>query len=537
MSHHRRNILFKLQAVVLLAVLLVATPAFSGLTSSSVIERLNVTATLNSDGSMKVSQQITFYAPSRLDWPIFTNIRSLEATADGGTIRQANLGRKRAASAIRLTSATRARDWTLTYHATNALIRSNERDQFFLKILQGSGYQIDQFRGTFTLPTTVENSRLSGNIYGISGVTNPTTTVTSSKEISYSTGHVGPRAILTLNAHWPKNVLSLGPLQELRLQLSNLDILPWLGLGILLPLASISVLWRLKRKQRKQEPTVSEVKGNPPSQLSPLIVGTLIDKKIYPKEIVSMLIDLCSRGYIVIVKKNRQYYLSQRKQFSEGLEGWERDIMEQLFPTTSHHLTTNEMKELNKQSLYSPKVRRAFSTIYEVVTEKQFFAENPHQSRVRYKLIALSFYFIGVLGAIWIAVSGVSPFLLLPLAGTMVVCRLIILLTPGLVRYTPMGEQARKDWLAFGNFLAEKKPLSLEAAQNRVFERYLAYAISLGKTVEWANRFDLSRTVIVKPDWFISYGESDTKEFVKEVEAFSHSISEMLTEMRGPLVS
>jgi hypothetical protein len=250
-----------------------------------------------------------------------------------------------------------------------------------------------------------------------------------------------------------------------------------------------------------------------------------------------MLIDLCQRGYLVIVKKSGQYYLSQRKPFDENLESWEREVLEALFPIANAKMTTQAVKAINRQSLFSPKVRRAFQEMYEIITNKRYFAENPHTTRVRYKLFALSLYFASVFGAIWIAVTGASPYLLLPVGGTMLMCRLIIAYTPGLVHYTNEGLKARSQWLAFGRYLAQNELLPLEDSRNQAFERYLGYAIALNVTKQWANRFDFSNIIIVKPDWFISYEESSTAEFASEIEAFSESISELITEMRGPVVS
>lgn len=503
----------------------------------SSLSLLSVTANLKQDGSVEVDQRLNFVTPTALEWTFFTNVRDLSVLADNQPVGEKSYRLNNTDGATMLTSEVTAENWQLRYQTTTTLIRSNERDQIFLKLLEDSGYFIGEFQAVFRLPSSVSSPGLVGNVYAIGGVGGTETSPTQPNELSYSASQIGPKAVVTINAHWPKSFLRLNAFQEARLSLGNLEILPWLWLGLILPLASLIVLLTLAARQRRQEHGVSTEQAKPPSRLSPLIVGTLVDKKVYPKEIVALLIDLCQRGYVVIVKKNDQYYLTQRRPFDEGLEPWEKNILSTLFPISNLRLTNQEMRQLNRQSLFSPKVRDAFTAIYAVITGKQFFAENPHLTRVRYKLIALGFYFVSVVGAIWIAVSGASPYLLLPLAGTMAICYLIVRLTPGLVHYSAMGKQARHDWLAFGNYLAKPEPLPLEATRNQVFEQNLAYAIALNKTVEWAKRFDQSRTVIVKPDWFISYEETSTAEFVREIEQFSRSISQMLTEMRGPTVN
>jgi hypothetical protein len=348
---------------------------------------------------------------------------------------------------------------------------------------------------------------------------------------------VGPEALVTISANWPKSVINLSTYEETRLSLLDLEILPWLSIGVIVLLLNLLVLWRLRLVQNRSEEAVARVSPQQPSRLSPLLVGVLVEKKIYPRELVALLVDFCQRGYIVILKKGGSYYLSQRKALDVGLEPWERELIEEVFTLTNRRVSPEQIEEISKRTLFSPKIKAAFSQIYQVVTDKQFFAENPHITRVRYKLIALGFYFVSILGAIWVAVSGISPYLILPFASTMLVTYFIIKLTPRLVSYTKLGLQEREDWLAFANFLKEPKPLPLEAARTKVFETYLAYAIALNQTEAWAKRFDLSSTLIIKPDWLITYDEGSTGQFVEEIVNFTEAISRLISEMRGPLVS
>jgi hypothetical protein len=172
-----------------------------------------------------------------------------------------------------------------------------------------------------------------------------------------------------------------------------------------------------------------------------------------------------------------------------------------------------------------------------VITSQGYFAENPHLTRVRNKLIALLIYYASAGAMIWVAIVAGSPYLILPLVGTMVVAQLIIKLTPQLANYSPKGTRARGEWLSFTDFLKTNKPLPFEAAQNHSFEKYLAYAVATDCHLAWARRFDLSSVVILKPDWFVSYEDSTTVEFAKEIAGFVSEISDGVTSLRGPLVS
>lgn len=533
MRPYRKIIILGLQA----ALLLIASPR-AGAQNFVQADTVNVTAALNQSGSLTVTQNILLARPTRLSWTVYGRIDSLTVSADGRSLSPEHWSAKKTEQGVAIQSNELALNWQLAYQSSSQLIRSTERDQLYLPLFKEAGSTVEKLVVTFQLPALATGDGLVGNLYAIGGVGAHTTSTTDQRTIHAQATRIGPRAIVTLSAHWPTTVLRLKPAQELRLALANLELLPWLVIGGLLPLLAFIVLLRLLARQRHIETASTTHQLTPPDPtISPLIVGTLVEKKVYPREIVAMIIDLCRRGYVVIVKKSGQYYLSQRKPFDTNLETWERDILEALFPVANAKITTETLQQLNRQALFSPKVRRAFAAMYDVVTSKQYFAENPHRTRVRYKLVALSLYFLSVVGAIWIAVAGLSPYLLLPAAGTMIVCRLIIAYTPGLVHYTATGRQAQADWHAFGRYLALNEPLRLEASRNQIFEKYLGYAVALNVTLAWAKRFDLSNIVIVKPDWFISYEETSTAQFAQEIEEFSRSISNLLTEMRGPIVS
>jgi hypothetical protein len=531
------------------AIILLALTAFFALPVETALtiedrrplESVIVTVNLEPNGELLVTQELNLAARGGLSWSLYGQVRNLTVAADGVAVGSRALRQVRRGNQLTVSAAPpAAKNWTISYRTSSQLIRAKERDQLYLPLLREPGRNISLLQATFRLPIEdgVE-SGLTGNVYAIGGVTKTLTEPIEGQGLSFSAENIGPNATVTISAHWLKNVLQLGFFQELRLTLGDLEVVPWIVLGLFLPLVSLAVLLRLHRRGRQQERRISAKRHDPPSALSPLIVGTLVDKKVYPKEIVAMILDLCQRGYVIIIKRNGQYFLSQRRPADEGLEAWEKDILLALFPIANTKTDEQTVRSLNRQSLFNPDVKRAFGAIYEIVTTKNFFAENPHTTRVRYKLFALSLYFASVFGAVWIAVTGLTPYLLLPLAGTIVVCWLIIKLTPRLVRYTSMGLKERKEWLSFRNYLAEQKPLTLEASQSRIFEKYLGYAVALGVTTQWARRFDLdiANIVLVKPDWFFSYEESTTAELAQEIEKFSRSISEVLTEMRGPLVS
>jgi len=503
------------------------------------IDNLSVQASLQVDGTVAVSEQLSLVGPSPLDWVVLSRLKSLVVTADGKIVPGSEIKTNRSSSSEQISSKTiSAKTWQIDYITTSNLVRHDNRDQFFFKIFETPGVSVGQIEATFSLPQGVDRSMLTGNVYAIGGVVGADQTVTNDREIDYKADFAGPNGLMTINASWPNTLLKLSPWQEAKLTLSTLDALPWIVLGVALPLATLLVLAVLSWRQRR----IDRIKivgriDQPPSALSPLIVGVLVNKKIYPEEIVALLIDLCLRGYLVIVKKGDDFFLGKRRLPDQFLQPWEAEILNTLLTGGDLTVSDKDLLAVNKQSLFSPEVRMAFEQVYQVITQSQYFTENPHLTRIRYKLIGLFFYFTSVVGLIWIAVTDATPYLIIPLGGTILLSWLILRLTNKLIHYSDTGNKERANWLAFANFLSDRSPLDPHLLRDQTFERFLPYAIVLHQTQAWASRFDQASTVRVRPDWFINYEEMTTATFVREITAFTGKVSKIIAGLRGPLVN
>ncbi|MCR4277926.1 MAG: DUF2207 domain-containing protein [Candidatus Berkelbacteria bacterium] len=506
------------------------------------VNSLKIDANLGLNGSVTVKEEIVLAGSSVLDWQVFSNLRGLVVSANGERVPNSQLRFAKKGTSTRLVSNSLASTkWELSYKTTGTLIRHNDRDQFFFKVFQEPGVTINEIQLTFSLPessTQTETQTLSGNVYAIGGVIGASSELTGSRTITYNADYAGPKGLMTISASWPKSILQLNRVQEAKLALLNLDSLPWIILGVSLPMAALFVLLFLSIRQKRQDrvklgPMVSQL----PSELSPMIVGVLVNKKIYPEEIVALLVDLCYRGYLVIIKNGPDYFFGKRKPPDQHLQLWEKNILEQVLPKLETKISNADILKSHKQVLFSPMVHDAFNEIYEIITQHQYFVENPHLTRIRYKLIALCFYFASVVGLVWTAVSDITPYLLIPLIGTIILSWLILRLTANLTSYTATGLAQRSAWLSFSQFLSDPNPIDPAMARNQTFEKYLAYAIALDKTAQWTYRFEQSSSTIVKPDWLVAYQELDAGALGGELVEFVSKTSKLLTTLRGPLVN
>jgi len=501
------------------------------------VKALEAELRLQADGQLRVKQRLTLNSPEPLVWTVFSRVRDLKVSQGAKPEIVTNVSLKNSVKGTTVTSSTPADVWVLEYLAPAGLIRHNDRDQLYFKLLDAPGLSVESVVVDLFFPAAMP-AELGANAYAINGVAPVTQSLVQPDQLRFESAFAGTQSIFTVNSSWPKSVLNLSWIQELRLTVINLELTAWLIGGLSLPILSLAVLAQLIYRTRKEE-RLSHLQptSQPPSNLSPLIAGVLVNKKVRAQEVASLLIDFCQRGYAVIVKKSGGYFLGRRRRSDDKLESWERNILDELFPSLELTLGDENLRFIGRQSLWRPQIRQAFSQIYQSITNKHFFVENPHFTRVRYKLIALIFYYLAGLGLVWVAASGSSSYLLIPLAGSLAISWLIIRLTPNLVRYTPEGKAARGRWLAFAAYLGLKEPIVPEEARRQTFEKYLAYAVAFGKTSAWADRFDRSSSAIVRPDWFITYQETSAGQFVDELLEFTERLSKILTSLRGPLVN
>ncbi|HUD20879.1 MAG TPA: DUF2207 domain-containing protein [Candidatus Saccharimonadales bacterium] len=496
---------------------------------------LAVVINMEKTGQVQVSETINYRNPSQLSWIIQSAYQDLNVQNQGASV---SFSSQNGGDHTLITSASPSKSWVLTYTSVDNLIRHNDQDQLFFKIFEEPGLNLADINVSFNLPPgTYPDKGLTSNVYAINGVAEAKLVGSSSQSVSYHLDYAGPKALLTFSATWPKSFLSLTRYQELKLTLSNLELIPWIVLGGLLPLLGLLAFGDLLWKSKKATRQVSEIIDRPPEEISPMLVGVLVNKKISKEEIAAVIIDLCSRGYLVIVHKNSGYYLGQRKPFDENLQPWEKLFLEQLLAGTDGKISADNLTDLASQSLYSPAIRQAFSDVYQIISDKTYFKENPHLTRIRYKLVALFIYFAGIAGAIWLAATDSSPYLLIPLAGTVLLAWLIMHFSSELINYSADGLAALNKWRAFANYLKNNQPYPVKSTTDQTFQRYLAYAMAMHATQDWAGRFEKANRMTLRPDWFISYQEQSQTQFVHELEEFTQSLSQVVDHMRGPSVS
>jgi uncharacterized membrane protein len=395
--------------------------------------------------------------------------------------------------------------YVIKYKLERGVNRFDDHDELFWNVT-GNGWDtaISNASATVHLPSEVDSDLLKAICYtgyGYSTESDCQAIVKDGKTLEFATNNLLPaNAGLTFAVAFPKKVVSYP---------SILTYLNWFFVdnwGYLLPLlVLIYLLYQWNKHGRDPEALHSTVmpEYEPPDNLRPAEIGTLIDDSVDMHDITSTIIDLATRGYLNIIEKkekkalwgeNTTYSLEKitPKDKKEQLQGFEQKIYDAIFGTKNKI----ELEDL-KYKFYKeiPKIK---TSLYETLVEKKYYAANPEKARDSYiglggGLFFISFFFLGFLIDI-----NVPLFLGLILSSGLIFAFGFIM-----PKKTQLGADTRIHILGLEEFIktAEKDRMKFYEDQN-IFEKLLPYAIALGIADKWAKACEgLAKG---SPDWYQS---------------------------------
>jgi uncharacterized membrane protein len=276
------------------------------------------------------------------------------------------------------------------------------------------------------------------------------------------------------------------------------------------------------------------VEWNPPKNLSPAEVGTLVDESCDLEDIISTLIDLAARGHLKITQHLEKKFLSTSKDYTftkteppsgETLLPHETEFLKGIF---NYDLTVNSTTSLSdlKERFYVhlPVIKEL---IYNSLTTKGLFLSNPEQIREQYVAIAITLLLSGV----WLFIYN-RPFGI----GTIISAGIVACFIRAMPALSAAGSKAKRECLGFARFvrLAEKERIKVLAKEDpTIFGRLLPYAMVLGAADQWASAFEGLLTT--PPDWYQSSGYSTNTIF--SASDFVNDLGMGMNYMRGTFVS
>ena len=285
------------------------------------------------------------------------------------------------------------------------------------------------------------------------------------------------------------------------------------NLPLALPPLVLLGMWRLWRA-RGRDPELAPIatQYEPPSQMTPAEIGTIVDGKPDMRDITATIVDLAVRGYVHITEtvnerffglfSNKDYEFTLKKPRSDwsALKAHERELLEAMFAGAYDSVSLSDLK--NKFYKHLPGLRDG---LYGMLVSGGFYTARPDRVRALYIVGGL------IAGGLLAASSGtlMAQFGMQPVAGivsgilaALIICAFGWFMPSRTVRGTRELEKV----LGFQEFLSRVEGDRLERVVKtpEMFEKFLPFAMALGVEDNWARAFEGIYTQ--PPTWYTGSG-------------------------------
>ncbi len=404
--------------------------------------------------------------------------------------------------------------YVLRYRVRDALVAFAEHDEIYWNAT-GHEWQatIARASATVRLPGTPSATELQAAGYtGAFGSRDRDVAIShpSPGVVRFvATGTLGPLEGLTVAVGFPQGLVSFpsASVRAARLLADN-----WV---VLLPLAWAGfLLGRYRRHGRDPDAGAPVmVVYEPPADLTPGSVGTLIDERVDLADITATVVDLAIRRHLTIRTETRDRLLGlltrEETIFSRGpetgtagLTPYEQRVLVGLF-ATGDEVTLSDLK--NKFYTHLPSIRKA---IYDRLVAGGYFDASPEATRNHWiRLGIFAAVATGLVGYAWMTYRGIVPpaDIIVPVATGGLTGVLFWAFSPAMPRRTDKGVRARQWALGFQEFARRVESDRFERAAadpRQAFETLLPYAMALGVAGEWARKFE-GIYAQKEPDWYV----------------------------------
>ena len=248
----------------------------------------------------------------------------------------------------------------------------------------------------------------------------------------------------------------------------------------------------------------------PPDNLSPAEVGTLIDNSVDMRDITASIVDLAVRGYLVIEEtkqdhllgfthsKGYVFHLKKSRAEWNSLKPHEQELLDGIF-TAGNSGDAVPLDALHN-TFYAniPGIR---NQIFASLVGDGYYAQRPDSVRSSYILFGIVSGIILVVGGIWVANhSGMQPlpFIVAGLLTGAILCGFGWFMPAR----TQAGARALEGVLGFEDFLAhvESDRFNRTIKTPEMFEKFLPFAMALGVEKNWSKAFQGIYTQ--PPQWY-----------------------------------
>ena len=253
----------------------------------------------------------------------------------------------------------------------------------------------------------------------------------------------------------------------------------------------------------------SDYVADSPSNLSPGLVGTLLDESADVRDVIATIVDLGRKGNLTIQETRNQGFLTSSKDFEYRLLGmkvdyrYEEMLLSAMFgsSTPGSTVTLSSMKN----TFYS-KLPPIYDEMYKSLVALKYFPENPKAVRSRNMGAGCAIAVLGGLIAFASIAMAFTFSTMLPLLGAAIgVVGIVWTLTStAMPKKTDFGAEETAKWRAFSQYLQQiQRYTDVQAAADK-FQHYLPYAVALGIERQLINQFN--NVPAAMPPWYGPYG-------------------------------
>jgi len=253
-----------------------------------------------------------------------------------------------------------------------------------------------------------------------------------------------------------------------------------------------------------------EYLSEPPGNLPPALVGGLVDEIVDLRDIMSTLLDLATRGYIVIEENHvpgpfgigttSQFTYKRTDKPASDLRPYEHMMLDKIFVGNAMSRNLESMR-----NVFYTVIPTLKSQVYDELVSEGFFSRSPNTTRQMWSgcggLLLVASIALGVLLLFLVDVP-VEGILCLPIAlGVVGVAALLA--AKGMPVKTLKGAEESAKWRAFEQYLRNLQRYDGVQAAASQFDRYMPYAVAFGMSRSWMRQFEAQPNVFIPtPVWY-----------------------------------
>ena len=277
--------------------------------------------------------------------------------------------------------------------------------------------------------------------------------------------------------------------------------------GLLFLLGGPAALYLLWYRLGRDKPVemVADYLPEPPDDLAPGVVGTLLDEQADMQDIIATVVDLAQRKVISITEEQTGKFLTARdfiyryENRNLPVSSFEQLLLDSLFDLGGE-VRLSDLKDRFHTEL--PALKKA---LYDEVTAQGLFARSPEAVRNQYGCLGVCLLALaGLIGVGLMSLfGGLSGAAVLPGIGLAVTAFGFLLLSRFMPRKTDAGAELAARWQAFKRYLRDIDRYSDLDEQKELWDRWLPFAIAFGVDSQYIRKFEAVDAPA--PGWYIPH--------------------------------